>query len=98
MTPQSKGKEKILIEEESEIEEEEDIDATLEEAISRAINIEKAKRSLREIIASITAKKPATTTSTLVAARTTPTKSPVSTPRASSKRKGPQPSKGAIAM
>lgn len=48
-----KGKKKILINEESETKEEEDIDASLEEPISRATRIEEEKKSLREIFASI---------------------------------------------
>ena len=87
VTPKSKGKKKILIEEEeTELKWEEDIDAAIEEAINKATRLEEAKRSLREIITSITAEQPATT-STLAAARTTPIKSHASIPMASSKRK-----------
>lgn len=74
---------------------EEVIDVALEEAISRATMIEEAKRSLREIIASITTEQPATTTPTPTAVKKTPTKSPVLIPRASGKRKNAQPSRGA---
>ena len=56
MTPKSKGKEKILINEVMDSEWEENIDAAIEEVINRATRTAKAKRSLREIIASITAK------------------------------------------
>ena len=98
MTLKSKGKEKILIEEEFEIEKEEVIDAALEEAISRATMTEESKRSLREIIASITTEQSTTTTPTPAAVKKTPTKSPVSIPRASDKRKNAQPSKGAATV
>ena len=98
MTPNRKGKEKILIDEESETKEEEDIDATLEEAIKRAARIKEAKRSLKEIIASITTKQPATTTFSPATTKKTPTKSLVSTLGPSNKRKWAQPSRGATAM
>ena len=41
MTPKRKGKEKILIEEESEAEEQEDVDAAIEEAIYRVTRLKK---------------------------------------------------------
>lgn len=91
MTPNRKGKEKILIDEKSETKEEEDIDATSEEAIKRATRIKEAKRSLKEIIASITTKQPATTTFSPATTKKTPTKSLVSTPGPSNKRKWAQP-------
>lgn len=46
VTLKSKSKEKILIYEESKTEEEEDIDATLEKAISKAIRTKEAKKGL----------------------------------------------------
>lgn len=64
------------------------MDASLEEPISRATRIEEEKKSVREIFASIIVEKPATTTPTAAAARIIPTKSSVSTPRASRMRKG----------
>lgn len=84
-----------MIDEESETEEEEDIDTTLEEAINRATRTEKVKRSLREIIASITAEQLVAIAPSSDAAKKTPTKSSVSTSRACNKRKGTQPSRGA---
>lgn len=52
---------------------------------------------MKEIITSITIEQPVTT-STLVAARTTPAKFPVSTPRVLNQRKRAQLSGGAAAM
>lgn len=89
MTPQSKGKEKILIdEEETEYKWEKDANIAIEEAINRATRTEEAKRrSLREIIASITIEQPVTITLTPTTTRITPTKSHVATPRPSNNRK-----------
>lgn len=64
-----------------------DVDVAIKEAINRATRTEKAKKSLREIIASITIEQLATITTTLAATSTTPIKSPVATPRPSIKRK-----------
>ena len=77
VTLKSKSKEKILIYEESKTEEKEDIDATLEKAISKAIRTKEAKKGLTEIIARIIAELPVTTTYVPTAA----------TPRASNKKK-----------
>lgn len=98
VTLKSKGKEKILINEESETEEEEDIDAALEKTISRATRIEEANKSLKGIITSITIEQLLATTLSPAATMKTPTKSPVTTPRASNKRKRAQPSTGAAAL
>lgn len=88
----------IFIDEESETDEEKDVDAALEEAISRAARTKEAGRSLRELIASITVEQLATTTPSPAATKQTLTKSLVPTPRASNKRKGAQPSRYAIAL
>lgn len=98
MTPKSKDKENILIDEESETDEEEDIDAALKEAISKVTRAEEAKRSSLKIIASITVEQPTAKTLSLATAKKTPTKSPVLTPRASSKRKRAQLSGGVATM
>ena len=96
MTPQSKGKEKILIdEEETEYKWGKDVNTTIEEAINRATRTEEANRSLREIIASITIEQPVIITLTPTTTRITPTKSHVATPRPSNNRKGAQPFRGA---
>lgn len=97
MTPQSKGKEKILIDdEETEYKWEKDVNTAIEEAINRATRTEEPKRrSLREIIASITIEQPVTITLTLTTTRITPTTSHVVTPRPSNNRKGAQPFGGA---
>ena len=63
----------------------------IKEAISRATRTEKAKKSLREIIASITIEQLATITTTLAATKITPIKSLVATPRPSIKIKEAQP-------
>lgn len=88
----------MIEEEETESEWEEDVDAVIEEAINKITRIEKAKRNLREVIASITAEQPATTTPTPAIVKTIPSKSFVSTPRASNKRKWAQPSRYIVAM
>lgn len=98
MTLKNKGKEKILINEESEIEKEEDIDAALEKTINRATRIEKTNKSLKEIIVSITVEQLLATTLSPAAIMKTPTKSPVTPPRASNKRKSAQPFTGAAAL
>lgn len=87
-----------MIDEESETEEEEDVDATLEEAISRAAGTKEAERSLRELIASIIVEQPAATTPSPAATKQTPTKSPVPTPRTSNKRKRAQPSGDVVVL
>lgn len=61
MTPKSKRKEKILIDEESEIEKENNVDVALEEAINKAIRTKEARKSMRELITNITADQPAAT-------------------------------------
>lgn len=98
MTPKSKGKEKILINEEMDSEWEEDVDAAIEEVINRATRTAEAKRSLREIIASITAKQLATTIPPPAIAKKTPSKSLVSTLRHPTKEKGYNLSGDAAAM
>lgn len=71
MIPKSKVKEKILIEEELTTKEQEDIEVTITEAINRITRIIKEKKSLQELIDSIT-----TTTAPLPASvKKTPTKS-----------------------
>lgn len=87
-----------MIDEESETEEEEDVDAALEEAISRAARTKEVERSLRKIIASITVEQPAATTPLLAATKQTLTKSLVPTPRTSNKRKKAQPSGDAVVL
>ena len=88
MAPKNKDKEKNLIEvEEIALEWEEDVDVAIEEAINKVTRTEKTKRSLKEVIVSITAEQPTTTTPTLVTAKTTPTKSLISSRKASNKRK-----------
>lgn len=52
-----------------------DVDVAIKEAINRATRTEKAKKSLREIIANIIAEQPTTTTLTPAAGKETPTKS-----------------------
>lgn len=64
MTPKRKRKEKILIDEDFETEEENDVDVALEEAINRAIRTKEARKSLGELITNITADQPAATTFT----------------------------------
>lgn len=98
MTPLCTGKKKILEENESESEWGKDVDAAIEQAISRVIRTEEARNNLRDLIASITTKelaaaKPAPTTT-----QQTLTKSPAIAPRVSSKRKGAQPSRGATTL
>lgn len=87
-----------MIEEETKSEWEEDVDAAIEKAITMAARTEKAKRSLRKIIVSITTKQLATTTHPPTTVKKTPTKSHVPTPRVTSKRKWAQPSEGATTM
>lgn len=98
MASKSKGKEKTLIEEEEiALEWEEDVDVAIDEAIYKVTGTKKAKRSLREVIASITTEQPATTTPTPATTKITPTKYPASTPKASNKRKRAQPFRGTAA-
>lgn len=87
-----------MIDEESETEEEEDVDAALEEAISRAAGTKETERSLRELIASIIVEQPAATTPSPATTKQTPTKSPVPTPRTSNKRKRAQPSGDVVVL
>ena len=54
MTLTCKGKENMLVKEESESEWEEDVDAAIEEAISRVTRIEESDSSLSDLIISIT--------------------------------------------
>lgn len=54
MTLTCKGKEKMLVKKESESEWEEDVDAAIEEAISRVTRTEEADSSLSDFIISIT--------------------------------------------
>lgn len=54
MTPKSKQNEKIFVNEESDIEEQENIDVAIEETIIRTTRIAGEKKSLHELIASIT--------------------------------------------
>lgn len=85
----------MIDEEETEYKWEKDVNTAIEEAINRATRIEEAKRSLREIIASITIEQPVTITLTPTTTRITPTKSHVATPRPSNNRKRAQPFGGA---
>lgn len=59
MTPSRKGKEKISKDEKSELDWEEDMDAVIEQAISRIIRIEEARSNLRDFITNIIAYEPA---------------------------------------
>lgn len=95
--PKHKGKHIILEEEQLEEEDEEDINADIEEAINMSTKTEDQRKSLWEIITAITAEDPAVATPPAPTAKTTLTKSPTKTPKASSKRKGAQPSGGAAA-
>ena len=87
MTPTSKGKEKILVEEESKSEWEEDADAVIEEYISKVAQIKEARSDLRDLIANIIAEEPAAITPAQAATQQTPTKYLVTTPRVSTKCK-----------
>ena len=80
VTPKRKGKEKILIEEKSEAKEQEDVDAVIEEAINRVTRLKKKpKKSMKELIASMTVEKLVTTTLSSVVIKKTPIKFPVQT-------------------
>ena len=59
-----KGKKKILVKEEPELEWEEDVDAAIEKSISRVARTKEGRRSLRDLIASITVKELAAVTPT----------------------------------
>ena len=87
VTPTSKGKKKILVEEESESEWEKDVDAVIEEDISKVTQTKEARSDLRDLIANIISEEPAATTPTQAATQQTPTKSLVTTPMVSSKCK-----------
>lgn len=67
VTRTSKRKKKLLVEEESESKQEEDIEAAIEEAISRVVRIEEARNKLRDLIASIIVVEPTTTHTQVVA-------------------------------
>lgn len=69
VTPTSKRKEKLLVEEESESKQEEDVEVAIEEAICRVVRIEETRNNLRDLIASIVVVEPATTTHTQVVAQ-----------------------------
>lgn len=77
-----------MIEEESESESEWewDVDAAIEESISKPTRIDDAKMSLKEIIASITAERLATTSLPSITKKI-PTKCPITTQKTSSKKK-----------
>lgn len=95
MTPSRKGKEKILEEEESELEWEEDVDTTIKQTISKVAKTDEARSNLRDLIASITVKEPTAAKPAPATTQQTPTKSSVTAPNVSNKCKGAQTSRGA---
>lgn len=95
MTPSRKGKEKISKDEKSELDWEEDMDAVIEQAISRIIRIEEARSNLRDFITNIIAYEPAAKKKrALVVIQQTPIKSLATSHRVFSKRKGAQTFRG----
>lgn len=86
-----KGKHKILVEEESETEEEKDIDATIEEVIRKNSRMEDRRKKLQKLIVTIIAEKP----SIIPPSTTTPKKSSMITPKVCNERKGAQSSRSA---
>ena len=72
--------------------------SVLKKAISKATRTEKAKRSLRELIASITAEQSEVATHSLVTTKKTPKESHVLTLRTFSKRKRAQTSGGTAVL
>ena len=82
----SKGKEKALIDEDSE-EDQDDIDAKIEAAATRATRTAEANKSLLDIIAEITSKETTTATLPVTTTQDLPIKSPIQTHRASTKHK-----------
>ena len=87
MTPSRKGKKKILEKYESKLEWEEDVDATIKQTISKVAKTVQARSNLRDLIASITVKKPTAAKPTPATTQQTPTKSSVTAPNVFSKRK-----------
>ena len=86
VSPFHKGKEKILEEEELESKWEGNVDAAIEQVISTVARTEIARISLRDLIASITVKKPTAAKPTPATTQQTPTKSSVTAPRFYNKR------------
>lgn len=89
----SKGKQKVLTDEESD-NDQDDINAEIKAADTRATKTDEANKSFPDIIAKITSGE----TTTVSITQQPPIKSPSRTPRASNKRKKAQPSVYAATM
>lgn len=87
----------MLEEGESDFGWEEDEDATIEQTISGVTGTEEARSSLRDLIDIFTNEEPIAAKPAPTAIQQTPTKSPATAPKVSSKRKGPLTSRGVIA-
>lgn len=92
-----KDKEKVLTDEESN-DDQDNIDAEIVTATTKATTIAAEKKILLDIIALITSGEPATPTPPTTTTQKPPLKSPSQTPKVSSKCKRAQPSRDATAM
>lgn len=79
-------------------EDQDDIDADIEAATTKATQTTELKKSLLYIIAEITSEEPTTVTSSATTAQKPLIRSPNQTPRAASTGKGAQPFSDAAAM
>lgn len=88
VTKNSKDKEKVFIDEESETEKEQDLDAVIEAAVTGATSTIRERTNLLDFFAKITVDKPNTVTPLTSTIKKTLTKTFATTPKVFSKRKG----------